>query len=61
MMGDVFNIDISEDGIHYLLARFADRATPLYETIRERVAVSVVVGADETGIKVNWGKHWFWT
>ena len=61
MMGDVFNIDISEGGIHYLLARFADRATPLYETIRQRIAASTVVGADETGIKVDGDKHWFWT
>ncbi len=61
MMGDVFNIDISEGGIHYLLARFADRATPLYDTIRQRIASSTVVGADETGIKVDGEKHWFWT
>jgi transposase len=60
MMGDVFNIDISEGGIHCLLGRFADRATPVYETIRQRVAGAKVVGADETGIKVNGGKHWFW-
>lgn len=60
MMGDVFNIDISEGGIHYLLGRFADRAAPLYETIRQRVAAAKVVGADETGIKVDGGKHWFW-
>lgn len=60
MMGDVFNIDISEGGIHYLLNRFADRTTPLYEAIRQRVAGAGVVGADETGIKVNGEKHWFW-
>lgn len=60
MMGDVFNIDISEGGIHYLLGRFADRATPLYETIRQRVASAKVVGADETGIKVDGDRHWFW-
>jgi len=46
MMADVFNIDISEGGIHYLLARFADRATQLYETIRQRIAAATVVGAD---------------
>ncbi len=60
MMGDVFNIDISEGGIHYLLGRFADRATPLYETIGQRISAAKVVGADETGIKVNGAKHWFW-
>lgn len=60
MMGDVMGIDISEGGIHYLLARFADRATPLYETIRQRIAAATVVGADETGIKVDGNRHWFW-
>ncbi len=61
VMNDVFNIDISEGGIHYLLARFADRATPLYELIGQRVSVSKVIGTDETGAKVNGDKHWFWT
>ena len=61
MINDVFNIDISEGGIHYLLGRFADRITPVYEMIRERVERATVVGTDETGIKVNGDKHWFWT
>ena len=61
MMNDVFNIDISEGGIHYLLSRFADRITPAYDMIRQRVERSTVVGTDETGIKVNGDKHWFWT
>lgn len=60
MMNDVFNVDISEGGIHYLLGRFADRITPVYEMIRERVERATVVGADETGIKVNGDRHWFW-
>lgn len=61
MMNDVFNVDISEGGIHYLLGRFADRITPAYEMIRKRVERSTVVGTDETGIKVNGDRHWFWT
>jgi len=61
MMGNVMGVNISEGGIHCLLGRFADRATPLYQTIRERVAASKVVGTDETGVKVNGAKHWFWT
>jgi len=61
MMGNVFNIDISEGGLHYLLNRFADKTTPLYENIKQRVASAVVVGTDETGVKVNGDKHWFWT
>jgi len=29
--------------------------------IKQRVTTSQVVGADETGVKVNGDKHWFWT
>src|SRR5690606_15473199 len=61
MMNDVFNVDISEGGIHYLLGRFADRITPAYDMIRQGIESSGVVGTDETGIKVNGDKHWFWT
>ena len=61
MMNNVFGIDISEGGIHCLLNRFADKTTPLYRIIRKRVSGSMVIGADETGAKVNGNKHWFWT
>lgn len=60
VFNDVFNINISEGGIHYLLNRFADKVTPIYQLIKQRVATSEVVGADETGIKVNGEKHWYW-
>ncbi len=60
LLGDVFNIGISEGGLHCLLGRFADSAAPFYDIIRERVATAKVVGTDETGIKVNGDRHWFW-
>ena len=60
LMNDVFNVGISEGGIHCLLERFAHRTTPLYEMIKQRVADSKVIGTDETGAKVNGDKHWFW-
>lgn len=61
VFNDVFNIDISEGGIHYLLNRFSVKVSPIYDLIKQRVAKSKVVGADETGAKVNADKHWFWT
>ena len=61
VFNDVFNINISEGGIHYLLNRFANKTEDIYQTIKQRVAISKVVGADETGVKVNGNKHWFWT
>lgn len=61
MMSDVFNIGISEGSLHYLLNRFADKTTPFYQTIKQTICSSKVIGGDETGAKVNGNKHWFWT
>lgn len=57
---DVFGISISEGGIHRLLQRFAQKTTPLYQTIKQRLENSFMIGTDETGIKVNGEKDWFW-
>ena len=61
MLNDIFHINISQGGIHYLLNRFADKLDPVYEIIRQRVQNSKVVGTDETGAKVNGKRNWFWT
>ncbi len=37
------------------------KASPIYETIKQRICSSSVVGTDETGCKVNGKKSWFWT
>jgi len=57
----VFNINISEGGIHCLLNRFSDKTKPIYKIIKQRVSNSAVIGADETGAKVNGNTQWFWT
>ena len=41
--------------------RLAEKATPAYELIRERVKTATVNGGDETGMKINGDKGWFWT
>jgi transposase len=61
LFNDVFTLPISEGGIHYLLNRFAEKSNATYQNIKERIASSTVIGADETGVKVNGNKHWFWT
>lgn len=61
MFNKVFNIAISEGGIHYLLKRFANKTSAIYQSIKEEVEKSDVVGSDETGGKVNGKRHWFWT
>lgn len=60
---DVFNIPISEGGIHYLLNKLVTKAKPAYELIREKLKLGggFAIGADETGVKVSGNKHWAWT
>lgn len=61
MFKDVFGLGISEGGIHYLLERFSRKTGPAYQQIKKRIAVSPVVGTDETGACVGGAKDWFWT
>lgn len=61
MFNDVFNIKISEGGLHYLLERFSRKTDAIYKQIKLRIFNSKVVGVDETGIRVAGNKHWFWT
>ena len=61
MLRDVFAISISEGGLHCLLNRLAFKGVDAYEMIRQRVLNSRVIGTDETGMKVDGKKHWFWT
>ena len=60
---DVFNVPISEGGIHYLLNKFVKKASPGYELIREKLKsnTGLAIGTDETGMKVANEKHWAWT
>jgi transposase len=58
---DVCNVPISQATICNLLERFATKAQPAYELIAQKVENETVVGADETGIRVNGEKGWFWT
>jgi transposase len=61
MLNDIFTIQISEGGLHCLLNRLASKGADAYEIIRDRVMHSRVIGTDETGVKINGKKHWFWT
>lgn len=61
MLHDFLGTKISEGGLHCLLDRLASKGTHAYELIRQSVLNSRVIGSDETGMKVNGKKHWFWT
>ena len=56
---DCFRIPMSEGTIDNFLESLSNKATSAYQTIRERIQSSEVVGADETGCRVNGKKHWF--
>lgn len=57
----LYNMAISQGTICNILGRFADKAVSAYELIKTKVAAAAVVGADETGMKINGKKNWFWT
>jgi transposase len=61
LLNDAYGLTISEGGVHCLLKRFTSKAFPFYEEIKNRIFNSDVVGTDETGVKVNGKKHWFWS
>lgn len=58
---DCFGIDLSEGSIDNIIGRFARKAAPVYGMIKAAVSGSPVIGADETGAKVEGNKHWVWT
>ena len=61
MLNDIFAVQISEGGLHCLLKRLASKGVDAYEMIRQNVLSSGVIDTDETGVKINGKKHWFWT
>ena len=64
-MAELFEVamglPISQGSIANIILRFADKATPAYEQIKKSIACAGYAGADETGVKVNGQKNWFWT
>lgn len=57
----VFNTPISEGALVKGINRVAKKAVPAYELIRKRAETAKVNGGDETGMKINGQKGWFWT
>lgn len=57
----VHRLPISEGSISNMLGRFAAKAKVPYRYIKDGIARTGVVGADETGCKVNGGKQWVFT
>ena len=57
----VLNVPISSGTLVDMINRAAAKAKPAYELIREKVKTCKTNGGDETGMKINGQKGWFWT
>jgi len=57
----ICNVSLSEGTIFNMLDRVADNLLPVYEGIKQDVAIADVVGSDESGVKVNNSNYWTWT
>ncbi|MFS4474719.1 IS66 family transposase [Chryseobacterium sp. T20] len=57
----VYGKAISQGTVCGILERFAHKALPAFELIRQAVGDAKVVGADETGMKENGRLSWLWT
>lgn len=58
---DVLKLPISTGGIYNILQRLANKSTPVYEQIKQRIEQASVVGADETSMNINGKLNWIWT
>lgn len=58
---DVFGVSICQSSLVNSISRFAQKALPIYEKIKAEIQTAQVVGADETGAKVNGKKGWYFT
>lgn len=57
----VLHTPISDGALVKVINRVAKKANPAYELIRKRAETAQVNGGDETGMKINGKKAWFWT
>ena len=59
-LSQVYHVNMSEGTVVNKLEKFAYNCRPIYQEIKNRVERSSVVGADETGYKLNGKKAWMW-
>ena len=59
-MKDIMDISLSEGTIYNIIESMSNKAIPAYKSIQEKLSISKVVGGDETGIKIDGKKAWFW-
>lgn len=59
MLSDVFGVSICQASLVNAISRFAQKALPVYNRIKANIQKAEVVGSDETGMKVNGKKGWY--
>lgn len=60
-LDNFYGIQLSEGTISNILNRMRKKAAPAYQAIRGKIEKSAIVGADETGCKVDGELQWMWT
>ncbi len=55
-----FGVAMSQGTVDNILKDMSDKSLRAYDEIRNRVEQSRVVGADETGVKINGKLNWMW-
>jgi transposase len=56
---DFLGLSLSQGSVDNFLDNLERKAEPVYDKIKSSIRQSQVVGADETGCRVNGHKHWF--
>lgn len=59
-MRTLFNVNMSEGTISNILSRMRRYAAKGHEAIRRDILNTKVVGADESGVKINGELYWMW-
>lgn len=61
ILNNVFGLEMSQGTVSNILQRMRKKAEKEMAVIRDAVGQSEVVGADETGVRINGTQHWIWT
>lgn len=61
ILNNVFGLQMSQGTVSNILQRMRKKAEKEMDAIRTEIERAEVVGADETGVKINSEQHWVWT
>jgi len=60
VLRNCFGVALSQGTVDNILKGMSDKSLEAYDEIRNRIEQSRVVGADETGVKINSKLNWMW-